>query len=83
MENLYKRFKGLTGFNAQNMADKVGVSRQHIHASMGNYSITYRTSVAAIMSVCIGDKINELEKNIEELKEFRKEVLLDSIINSD
>ncbi|WP_061316895.1 hypothetical protein [Clostridium botulinum] len=84
MKGIYKKFKGLTGFNYQYMADKVGVSKQHIHASMGNYSMLYKTSMAAIMSCCIDDKINELERNIEELKILKKEIIKQAVeISSD
>ncbi|MDU7251346.1 MAG: hypothetical protein E6274_03245 [Clostridium sp.] len=82
MRELYRKFKNLTGFNYQYMADKVGVSKQHIHASMSNYSMLYKTSMAAIMSCCIDDKINDLERNIEELKIFKKEVIKQAVENS-
>ncbi|MGO5075212.1 hypothetical protein ACTQ4K_14950 [Clostridium sporogenes] len=84
MKGIYKKFKNLTGFNYQYMADKVGVSKQHIHASMAKYSMLYKTSMAAIMSCCIDDKINELERNIEELKIFKKEIIKQAVeISSD
>lgn len=82
MRELYGRFKNLTGLNYQDMADKVGVSKQHIHASMRNYSMLYKTSMAAVMNYCIDDKIDELEKHIVSLKEFKKEVMKQAVENS-
>jgi len=83
MRDLYKKVKELTGFNYQDMADKVGVSKQHINQSFENQSMIYRTSVATIINLCIDDKVTELEKHIEELRTFKKEVMLDSIKKSD
>lgn len=82
MRELYRKFKNLTGFSYQDMADKVGVSKQHIHASMGNRSMLYKTSMAAVMNCCIDDKIDELEKHIASLKEFKKEVIKQAVENS-
>ncbi|NFO70783.1 hypothetical protein FDC51_11585 [Clostridium botulinum] len=82
MRKLYRKFKNLTGFNYQDMADKVGVSKQHIHTSMGNRSMLYKTSMAAVMNCCIDDKIEELEKHIAELKVFKKEILQKALTDS-
>lgn len=81
MRELYKKFKNLTGFNYQDMADKVGVSKQHIHASMRNHSMLYKTSMAAVMNCCIDDKIDELEEHIASLKELKKEVMKQAVEN--
>jgi DNA-binding XRE family transcriptional regulator len=79
MKELYKKFKELTGFNYQDMADKVGVTKQHIHKCLDNQSMIYRTSVAAVMNFCIDDKIEELEKHITELKGLKKEVMHEAL----
>ncbi|SFA70599.1 hypothetical protein [Clostridium frigidicarnis] len=79
MKELYKKFKKLTGFSYQDVADKVGVDKQHIHDSMGNYSMLYKTSMATVMNYCIDDKIDELENHIKSLKELKKEVMIQSL----
>jgi len=81
VRDLYKKAKELTGFNYQDMADKVGVSKQHINQSFENQSMIYRTSVATIIGLCVDDKVAGLEKHIEELKAFKKDVMLKSIDN--
>lgn len=79
MRELYKKFKKLTGFTFQDMANKVGTTRQHIHKCLDNQSMIYRTSAAAVMNYCIDDKIEELEKHIAELKGLKKEVMQEAL----
>lgn len=82
MNQLYKKFKNLTGFNYRNMADKVGVTRQYIQNSILHCSMVYKTSMAAIMNSCIDDKIGELEKHILNLNQLKKEIITESFKNT-
>jgi hypothetical protein len=74
MNELYKLFKKLTGFNGQDIATKYDVSRQHVSAAMQNFSITYKSCTAYWMNEMIDEKINELIKQVEELEYLKEKI---------
>ncbi|HHY26427.1 MAG TPA: hypothetical protein GX523_06715 [Desulfitobacterium dehalogenans] len=85
-KDLVKEFKRLTGSNLADIADKFGVSRQFIHSSLNNKSLTYRASSAFYLMQMIDEKIAELKQSIcllEQLKKSIESEVIESSIESD
>lgn len=74
MGELTGRFKALTGYKITDMAAKANVSKQHVSASLKNRSLTYKTSVAYLLTIMIDEKIQELEELIDKLIELKKDI---------
>lgn len=82
MKKLFKKLKELTGFSYQDIADKVGVSKQHIYKILENHSLVYKTSAATILNLCIDNKIIDLERQVENLKLLKDEILQEAFKSS-
>ena len=65
---LVDEFKRLTGFNGGNISEKFGVSRQFVHQTLNNHSLTYRASSAFFLNSMIGEKISSLKKQVQDLE---------------
>lgn len=76
MKTLWKRFKSLTGYNGQDIADMTNTSRQHISylTSREDTSITHRSAVVFWMDILINRKIESLESEIKELQQLKNDL---------
>lgn len=73
MRELWKKFKHLTGYKGQDIADMTNTSRQHISylTVRENAGITHRSAVALWMDILIDRKIEDLENEIANLKQLK------------
>lgn len=74
MKTLFKKLKLLTGYSFGDIGQDFKVSKQFIHQSAGNYSLTYTNSNKHMINHMVDKKIKELENKILELKSFKEEV---------
>jgi hypothetical protein len=83
MVELWKRFKALTGYRGQDVANMTNVSRQHISyltVREGN-GVTNKSAVCYWMEIMIDKKLDSLKNEISQLDrlkvDIRKNVIAD------
>jgi orotate phosphoribosyltransferase-like protein len=76
VKELWKKFKLLTGYNGQDAADAVNISRQHISylTVRDNAAITNKSAISFWMDIFIDRKIAELENKISALKQLKTDL---------
>jgi len=76
MKEVWKKFKKLTGYNAQDVSDMVHVSRQHISylTTRDSAGITNKSAMCLWMDMMTDKKINSLSSDIEQLKQLKLEL---------
>lgn len=75
-------FKRLTGFNGGDVAERYGVSRQYVHQTFNNNSLTHKASSAFLINSMIGEKISSLKKQVRDL-EFLQLSIEGSVANGE
>ncbi len=85
MKQLVTKFKLLTGYNGQDIANVINVSRQHISYVTGhdNAGITNKSAISFWINVFIDKKIAELENSISDLKQLKSDVRKNIMQNLD
>lgn len=74
VNELYGKLKKIVGCSYESIANEFGVSKQHVHQTFCNTSMTYENS-AKFMALCMVDlKISEYKAEIEKLENFKKEI---------
>ena len=61
-------FRRLTGYNGGDIATKFGVSRQFVHQTFNNHSLTHKASSAFFLGSMINEKVLSLKKQIRDLE---------------
>lgn len=76
MQELWKRFKSLTGYNGAYIAAMTNTSRQHVSylTTRGSTSITHRSAVCMWLYALLDEKISELEKTILDMKQLKLDI---------
>ena len=67
-KELVSEFKRLTSYNNEDVAEKFGVSRQFIHQTLNNHTLTHKASSAFFLNAMIGEKISSLKKQVQDLE---------------
>ena len=74
MKKLFGKLKQLTGYGYADIAREFNISKQFMHQSSKNYSMTYTNSNKFMINRMVDKKIKELEHEIETLNDFKDEV---------
>jgi len=74
---LIRKFKELTGYKFSDIAERFGVSRQHISAELRNHSLTHMAAVAFYLNKMIDEKIVELKMRVSNLEQLKNNIAKD------
>lgn len=74
MKELFKKLKKLTGYKYSDIARRFGISRQAVDQYSGNSSLVYRNNNKYMIVTMVDMKIEEYEDKIKELEKFKEEV---------
>lgn len=76
-QELLPEFKKLTEYKWSDVAERFGVSRQHISAELRNHSLTHMAAVAFYLNKMIDEKIMELKIRINNLEQLKSNITRD------
>jgi hypothetical protein len=76
MKDLWIRFKQLTGYRGQDIANMTNTSRQHISyiTTRESNGITHKSAVVLWMDILIDRKIESLKSEIDRLNQLKTDI---------
>lgn len=74
-DNLFWKLKEVMGCSYEKIANEFGISKQAVHQSFNNHSVTYQNSNKFMVLKMADIKIKEYQAEIEKLEKFKNEIM--------